>query len=66
MAEEWGVHIGCVACEYFNVGTWNSCDAFPNKIPFPIASGAFDHREKFPNQKNDIVFKKRKQPIKED
>ena len=32
------------------------CKAFPEKIPEKILEGKFDHIEKYPGQKNDIVY----------
>lgn len=33
------------------------CDAFPNGIPDQIASGDFDHREKFGGERDGLLFK---------
>ncbi|MCP4149820.1 MAG: hypothetical protein GY757_18895 [bacterium] len=33
------------------------CAAFPDGIPIGILTGEFNHRRKYPGQKNEIVFK---------
>jgi hypothetical protein len=56
MAKKWGVDIGCPSCRHINKKEFVKCKAFPKIIPFTIIAGVFDHRKKFPNQKNDVVY----------
>jgi len=44
----------CNECKHYQM--FQECDAFPNGIPDDIFTGEFDHIEKHPSQKNDIVF----------
>ena len=48
--------IHCKDCKHIKRERGVKCEAFPKAIPFAIQSGEFNHRKKFPNQKNDIVF----------
>jgi len=59
VTNEWGVDLGCISCERLTSATDATCRAFPDKIPYLIVAGTFDHRKKFPNQKNNIIYKKR-------
>ncbi len=56
MADKWGIDIGCPSCKHLNRDEYVKCKAFPKIIPFAIIAGIFDHREKFPNQENEILF----------
>ena len=58
--KEWGVDISCVNCNYLNLKKLDECKAFPERIPYLIRAGSFDHRKKFSGQDNDIVFRERK------
>lgn len=48
--EEWP---GCLSCGHYRRGR---CSAFPNRIPFPIASGQVDHLVPRPGQVGETVF----------
>ena len=45
----------CPKCRHVFSGRIR-CKAFPEGIPEDILSGEIDHRKKFPNQENNIVF----------
>ena len=56
---EWGVDLGCVSCKHLISAINAKCKAFPDGIPYLISSGEFDHRKKFPGQKNDILYQEK-------
>ena len=41
----------CVLCKHFHVNN-ETCDAFPEGIPAPIRTGAFDHVRPYPGDHN--------------
>ena len=48
----------CISCKnYFGM---DKCRAFPDGIPRNILNGNFDHSEKHPEQKNDVLYEQRK------
>ena len=51
----------CFECKHIETDSYQICKAFPEGIPEDILTGEFDHTEKHPGQKNDIVF----EPIEE-
>ena len=47
----------CLKCKHRKpTGKDSPCPAFPEGIPDDITDGRWDHRRKYPGQKNDIVF----------
>jgi len=40
----------CVLCRHYHVN--ETCDAFPEGIPAPIRTGAFDHVQPYPGDNN--------------
>ena len=52
--------VQCLSCKNLNKEPI-TCRAFSDGILGDILSGKFDHSEKHPDQKNDIIF----EPIKE-
>lgn len=51
----------CASCKHFH--GLKSCEAFPDGIPQAILSGEFDHSQKWPDQKNNILFESGKPNI---
>ncbi|NEZ62001.1 hypothetical protein D0962_04295 [Leptolyngbyaceae cyanobacterium CCMR0082] len=47
---------GCNFCVHKTKGK-STCKAFPEGIPFPIASGSLPHTSKMFNQSGDEVYK---------
>ena len=43
----------CVLCTHYHVN--ETCDAFPQGIPAPIRSGAFDHTKPYPGD-HDVRY----------
>ena len=48
----------CQECKHFALYS-PGCKAFLSGIPRKILDGKFDHRKKFPGQKNDTTFEKK-------
>lgn len=46
----------CMECKNYLRVKGMKCKAFPNGIPKDILTGEFDHIQKHPDQKNDILF----------
>ena len=51
--EDWP---GCLGCAHRRRGRHVSCLAYPDVIPFAIASGQVDHLVPRPGQVGDIVY----------
>ena len=49
----------CSECK-FKFHKSKGCEAFPEKIPLSLATGAIPHDKKMFDQKNDVVFEKEK------
>jgi hypothetical protein len=47
---------GCLGCAYRHWQGKRFCPAYPNGIPFPIASGQVDHLVPRPGQVGEIVY----------